>query len=755
MLRRALLAALLASLAAGCQAARASDRGAAVETLPVPDCGGTAGKVVVLDPGHGGKEAGAEGPDGLLEKDANLAVALELARRLEAVGATVHLTRTTDRAVLDRSLGEDLRERPAIANRIGADLFLSIHHNARQGERETDLTATETYYRMDDLGASLEAATSIHRYLVRALEPPAEMLIPGNYSVIRNARTAAVLGEAAYITHPGVARKLRTPEGVAQEAEAYFYGICDYFQPGVPRVLSLEVDFKSDKLRPEVVAVLSGGGSPLDPQAISLEVDGAAERPVLRGDRVVWRAPGPLANGSHSVEVWVRNLAGRTSVPATASISINEPPAAITLSPAFDFAPSGGPAPVQISIVDVLGRPVADGTKIKLKASAGELAQDEIVTHGGHAAAYLIRIPKAGATLTASAGAISAAVKVPGASRPALMGLVTARGGQPVAGAQILVTSTTRSMASRTNREGLWWLQGNPGGLREIRVWAPGYREEILDARAAAFRWTELEPVAGLWVDQTVVLDPEGGDARRDAAAMRAQDASWRTARQLKAIFEAAGANVILTRRPDEGQPDVVRMRVANSSDAVLYVRIGHLVGAAPQSRAEHHPNNKLTGKLAGVISANLARALGVIDAGAVPNTSYPLLQTTTDAVVIYTGGIEQVPEHALEARCRLEADAIFRGLMPPEPNAAFIKVVAQQDRKPVANALVRLDGAWIGQTGPDGAWIFPGMPPGQHLLTIDDGKRIRHVRVMGVEAGESREVVVEMERPEIPDDLG
>ncbi len=756
MLRPLLLAAVMAAFSTGCQGARTDFGGAAGGPGDLPDCGPTAGKIIVLDPGHGGREVGAEGPDGLLEKDANLAVARDLAQRLETAGARVHLTRTEDREAAgpEAGVGDDLRERAAFANRLGADLFLSIHHNARQGEKATDHTATETYYRMDDLGASLEAATSIHRWLVRGLEPPAEALIPGNYSVIRNTRTAAVLGEAAYITHPGVSRKLRTAEGVAQEAAAYYYGICDYFQPGVPRVLALDIDYKSDPLRPEVSARLGGGGSPLDPQAIDLEVDGGAERPVLRGDRVVWRAPAPLTNGRHPVRLWVRNVAGRTSVPATASIAIDEPAAAITLSPAFDFAPSSGPAPVLISIIDVLGRPVADGTRIRLKATGGELAQDEITTRGGQAAAYLIRIPAGGVTLTAQAGTVSRAVKIPGAARPALMGLVTSRGGQPLEGAQILVTSNSRSMASRTNREGLWWLKGDPGGLREIRVWAPGFREEILDAHSSSFRWTELEPVAGIWVDQAVVIDPEGGGARENRAALRAHDANWRVARHLKAIFEAAGARVKLTRRPDEGPPDVSRMRLANGSDAVLYIRVGHPVGAGRHARAEHHPANKLTERLAGAIAGNIAKALDLQDDGPVPATSYPLLQTTTDALVVYSGGVEAIPESALEARCRLEADAIFRGLMPVAPNAAFIKVLARIGEAPIANALVRLDGAWIGQTGPDGSWTFPGMPPGQHLLTIDDGRRVRHIRVLGVEAGEHRQVVVDMERPDIPDDL-
>jgi N-acetylmuramoyl-L-alanine amidase len=79
---------------------------------------------IVIDPGHGGKEVGAVGPAGLLEKDATLAVCKRLAVALEAKLKTrVILTRTDDAVV-------PLDQRTAIANQYHADLFLSVHMNA-------------------------------------------------------------------------------------------------------------------------------------------------------------------------------------------------------------------------------------------------------------------------------------------------------------------------------------------------------------------------------------------------------------------------------------------------------------------------------------------------------------------------------------------------------------------------------------------------------------------------------------------------
>jgi N-acetylmuramoyl-L-alanine amidase len=79
---------------------------------------------VVIDAGHGGHDEGTRGPTGLLEKDLVLDVALRLGTLVEQrLGAEVVYTRSTDVFV-------PLEERTAIANRLGADLFLSIHANS-------------------------------------------------------------------------------------------------------------------------------------------------------------------------------------------------------------------------------------------------------------------------------------------------------------------------------------------------------------------------------------------------------------------------------------------------------------------------------------------------------------------------------------------------------------------------------------------------------------------------------------------------
>ncbi|HEY6364803.1 MAG TPA: N-acetylmuramoyl-L-alanine amidase [Candidatus Binatia bacterium] len=92
---------------------------------------------IVLDPGHGGKDPGAVGVDGIAEKDIVLAVAKKLAHKLtQEMGVQVILTRSDDRFIA-------LEDRTAIANAQEADLFVSLHMNASPNGEARGL---ETYY---------------------------------------------------------------------------------------------------------------------------------------------------------------------------------------------------------------------------------------------------------------------------------------------------------------------------------------------------------------------------------------------------------------------------------------------------------------------------------------------------------------------------------------------------------------------------------------------------------------------------------
>ena len=92
---------------------------------------------IVVDPGHGGHDPGAVGARGLQEKDVVLAIGLKLRDLFkEELGLDVVMTRSTDIFI-------PLEERTAIANKVGADLFLSVHANAAPNRNAAGI---ETYY---------------------------------------------------------------------------------------------------------------------------------------------------------------------------------------------------------------------------------------------------------------------------------------------------------------------------------------------------------------------------------------------------------------------------------------------------------------------------------------------------------------------------------------------------------------------------------------------------------------------------------
>jgi len=92
---------------------------------------------IVVDPGHGGHDSGAVGPSGVMEKDVVLSIGLRLRALLkEELDLDVVMTRSTDVFI-------PLEERTAIANKVNADLFVSVHANAAPNRAAAGI---ETYY---------------------------------------------------------------------------------------------------------------------------------------------------------------------------------------------------------------------------------------------------------------------------------------------------------------------------------------------------------------------------------------------------------------------------------------------------------------------------------------------------------------------------------------------------------------------------------------------------------------------------------
>lgn len=197
-----------------------------------------AGKVIAIDPGHGCYKTddanimddGNVGPNGLLEKDVNLAVSLYLKAYLQASGAKVVMTRSKDVGVMT------LASRAATANDANADVFISVHCNASTTDSKKN--GVITYYfggnAVNPVGATLLAkrkalAADVQNALV-AENGGANLGTAGDgFTVLVRSTMPSVLVEIGYITNLQEEALLATAAYQELCAKGIYKGVLNYF----------------------------------------------------------------------------------------------------------------------------------------------------------------------------------------------------------------------------------------------------------------------------------------------------------------------------------------------------------------------------------------------------------------------------------------------------------------------------------------------------------------------------------------------
>jgi parallel beta-helix repeat protein len=155
---------------------------------PAPD---PESPVIVLDPGHGGADAGTVGVGGLKEKDVVLPIAQAVANRLRQAGIRVSLTRSEDTEVTSE-------ERVRIAEALDANLFISIHANALSLSRY-EVNGVETYYyRTSNEGADL--ARVVHDNILQVVDLKDMGIRQATFLTLRQTTMPSVLVEVGYVT---------------------------------------------------------------------------------------------------------------------------------------------------------------------------------------------------------------------------------------------------------------------------------------------------------------------------------------------------------------------------------------------------------------------------------------------------------------------------------------------------------------------------------------------------------------------------
>ncbi|MFW5868509.1 MAG: N-acetylmuramoyl-L-alanine amidase family protein [Armatimonadota bacterium] len=187
------------------------------------------GKVIVVDPGHGGSDNGAVGPTGLREKDVNLRIARKLSNLLISKGAVVRMLRTTDTAVgpAGGSQRQELEARLAASEQPDADFFLSIHNNAVGSGNPSTAFGTETYYWTP---MSALPARIMQNHLAAGLGTKNRFISWRPFYVLRSGDVPRVLVECAFVSNPSEERRMRTEAFADKAAAALASGLEEFFQ---------------------------------------------------------------------------------------------------------------------------------------------------------------------------------------------------------------------------------------------------------------------------------------------------------------------------------------------------------------------------------------------------------------------------------------------------------------------------------------------------------------------------------------------
>lgn len=179
-----------------------------------------AGKVIVVDPGHGGSDPGAIGPTGVFEKDVVLDISLFLGEMLQEAGAKVVFTRDSDVYV-------SIFERASMAQEYDADVLVSVHANAYL---ERMARGTETLFHPDS-PESLQLAGAIQKELVDTLQLIDRGLRPRrDLAVLNHSTVPTALVEVAFVNNPEEEILLTTPGFQEASAKGIYLGIVHYFK---------------------------------------------------------------------------------------------------------------------------------------------------------------------------------------------------------------------------------------------------------------------------------------------------------------------------------------------------------------------------------------------------------------------------------------------------------------------------------------------------------------------------------------------
>lgn len=210
------------------------------KTLSVPG----SNRVIVIDAGHGGRDAGASGKSGLQEKDINLEIAKRLKRYIEEGGGVAIMIREEDNGLYSidspNKKKEDMKNRRQIITESDAHMLISIHMNSFPQSRYRG--AQVFYY--EDSKISKWLAGLMQQEMRRVLDKNNDRVEKGTreYYILKGNDVPSVLIECGFLSNPEDERLLAMPEYQEKVAWSIYIGILRFFTEPRPEGLEENTD---------------------------------------------------------------------------------------------------------------------------------------------------------------------------------------------------------------------------------------------------------------------------------------------------------------------------------------------------------------------------------------------------------------------------------------------------------------------------------------------------------------------------------
>lgn len=205
------------------------------EILPNTEKKRVASPIVIIDPGHGGRDPGKVGTAGTFEKDINLKIALYLKNILESQDMEVILTRTIDKdlSTTDSNFkSSDMKERVALIEHNHADLVVSIHQNSYT---DSGVYGAQCFY-YSNSSEGKKLATLLQNQIIASTNQTKIREVKSNndYYLLKYSNTPTVIVECGFLSNPEEEKLLLTDEYQKKMAWAIHLGILQYLNRAAP-----------------------------------------------------------------------------------------------------------------------------------------------------------------------------------------------------------------------------------------------------------------------------------------------------------------------------------------------------------------------------------------------------------------------------------------------------------------------------------------------------------------------------------------